>query len=107
MRRDAAQQLARLQVALKMMAHYEGLFLDPVYTAKAFAGVPGLLQEGQIQPGMRVLFIHTDGVPALFAYQDELADNTDERGFSPTLRLRSGVSRNMDPVNPADRRRGS
>lgn len=58
--------------ALKMMAEFEGLFLDPVYTAKAFAGVLGLLEQGQIQPGMRVLFVHTGGVPALFAYQDEL-----------------------------------
>jgi L-cysteate sulfo-lyase len=62
----------RTRGALKMMAEYEGLFLDPVYTAKAFAGVLGLLQDKQIQPGMRVLFIHTGGVPALFAYQDEL-----------------------------------
>lgn len=61
-----------MKLALKMMAEYEGLFLDPVYTAKAFAGVLGLLQDGQIQPGMRVLFIHTGGVPSLFAYQDEL-----------------------------------
>ncbi len=61
-----------MKQGLKMMAEYEGLFLDPVYTAKAFAGVPGLIQDGQIQPGMRVLFIHTGGVPALFAYQDEL-----------------------------------
>jgi L-cysteate sulfo-lyase len=63
---------APMKRALKMMAEYEGLFLDPVYTAKAFAGVLGLLQDRQIQPGMRVLFIHTGGVPALFAYQDEL-----------------------------------
>jgi L-cysteate sulfo-lyase len=61
-----------MKQALKMMAEYEGLFLDPVYTAKAFAGVLGLVQDSQIQPGMRVLFIHTGGVPALFAYQDEL-----------------------------------
>ncbi|MBL4768576.1 MAG: D-cysteine desulfhydrase family protein [Rhodobacteraceae bacterium] len=62
----------RVKGALKMMAQYEGLFLDPVYTAKAFAGVLELLQGGEIQPGMRVLFIHTGGVPALFAYQEEL-----------------------------------
>lgn len=61
-----------MKQALRMMAEYEGLFLDPVYTAKAFAGVLGLLQDRKIEPGMRVLFIHTGGAPALFAYQDEL-----------------------------------
>ena len=59
--------------ALHMMARFEGLFLDPVYTAKTFAGLLGLLREGAIRPGERVLFLHTGGVPALFAYQDEIA----------------------------------
>lgn len=58
--------------AMRMMAQYEGLFLDPVYTAKSFAGVLGLLEQGTIAPGSRVLFIHTGGTPALFAYQDEI-----------------------------------
>lgn len=58
--------------AIMMMARQEGLFLDPVYTGKSFAGVPGLLNEGVIKPGERVLFIHTGGQPALFAYQGEL-----------------------------------
>ena len=58
--------------AIKMMARQEGLFLDPVYTGKSFAGVPGLVKEGRIKPGERVLFVHTGGQPALFAYQCEL-----------------------------------
>lgn len=58
--------------ALDQMARYEGLFLDPVYTAKSFAGVEGLLQEGVIQPGARVCFIHSGGLPALFAYGEDL-----------------------------------
>lgn len=58
--------------AILMMARQEGLFLDPVYTGKSFAGVPGLLNDGMIEPGMRVLFVHTGGQPALFAYQNEL-----------------------------------
>jgi len=57
------------QKATDMMAHMEGLFLDPVYTAKTFAGVIGLLEAGVIRPDMRVLFVHTGGSPALFAYQ--------------------------------------
>ena len=58
--------------ALSMMAKMEGLFLDPVYTARTFAGVLGLLEEGKIEKGMKILFIHTGGQPALFAYQDEM-----------------------------------
>lgn len=58
--------------ALTLMAQYEGLFLDPVYTAKGFAAVLGLLKDQRIQPGARVLFIHTGGTPALFGYQSEI-----------------------------------
>jgi len=63
---------AQTAQAIAMMARYEGIFLDPVYTAKSFAGVLGLLKEGKIAPGARVLFVHTGGQPALFAYQGEI-----------------------------------
>jgi len=62
----------RTREALHLMARKEGLFLDPVYTAKAFAGVRGLLENGQIKAGQKVLFVHTGGLPALFAYQTDL-----------------------------------
>ena len=58
--------------AMALMAQNEGVFLDPVYTGKSFAGLLGLLEEGRIEPGMRVLFVHTGGQPALFAYQAEI-----------------------------------
>jgi len=58
--------------AMRLMARFEGLFVDPVYTGKSFAGLLGLLDEGTITPGMRVLFVHTGGQPALFAYQTEI-----------------------------------
>ncbi len=63
---------AKSRTAITMMAQNEGLFLDPVYTAKGFAGVLGLLEEGVIKRDMRVLYVHTGGTPALFAYQNEL-----------------------------------
>jgi len=56
--------------AIKLMAQFEGLFLDPVYTGKSFAGLIDLVKMRQIHSGMRVLFVHTGGQPALFAYQD-------------------------------------
>ncbi|MEQ1821784.1 MAG: pyridoxal-phosphate dependent enzyme [Fimbriimonadaceae bacterium] len=51
--------------ALTWLARTEGIFLDPVYTAKAFAGVIELARAKQI--GGKVLFWHTGGLPALFA----------------------------------------
>tara|TARA_B110000977_G_C10867043_1_gene412023 strand:- start:118 stop:807 length:690 start_codon:yes stop_codon:yes gene_type:complete len=58
--------------ALKLMAQTEGIMLDPVYTAKTFAGVLGLLEEGIIKKGQKVLMLHTGGLPALFGYQEVL-----------------------------------
>lgn len=58
--------------ALTLMARTEGIFLDPVYTAKTFAGLLGLLQEGRIERGQKVVMLHTGGLPALFGYQTEL-----------------------------------
>ncbi len=58
--------------ALELMARTEGIFLDPVYTAKTFAGLLDLLREGRIRAGQKVVMIHTGGLPALFGYQNEL-----------------------------------
>ncbi|MBL4749836.1 MAG: D-cysteine desulfhydrase family protein [Amylibacter sp.] len=57
---------------LTLMARTEGIFLDPVYTAKTFAGLLGLLKEGRIERGQKVVMLHTGGLPALFGYQAEL-----------------------------------
>lgn len=61
------------QDALKLMAQTEGIFLDPVYTAKAFAGLLDLLNKGIISPGQKVIMLHTGGTPALFGYQEVLS----------------------------------
>ncbi|WP_298850025.1 D-cysteine desulfhydrase family protein [uncultured Ruegeria sp.] len=58
--------------ALTLMARTEGIFLDPVYSAKTFAGLLGLLEEGVVRKGQKVVLLHTGGQPALFGYQDEL-----------------------------------
>ena len=58
--------------AMEMAARHEGLLLDPVYTAKAMAGLIAHVRSGRIAPGSRVLFVHTGGQPALFAYADSL-----------------------------------
>lgn len=58
--------------AMKMMAQTEGLVLDPVYTAKGFAAIPALVENGEITKGSKVLFVHTGGLASLFAYQTDL-----------------------------------
>ncbi len=54
--------------AVELLAKTEGILLDPVYTGKAMAGLIGLTRKGQLKKGENVLFIHTGGSPALYAY---------------------------------------
>jgi D-cysteine desulfhydrase family pyridoxal phosphate-dependent enzyme len=58
--------------ALKLVAKTEGIFLDPVYTAKAMACLIDHIQQGKLGRADTVIFLHTGGTPALFAYQEEL-----------------------------------
>jgi D-cysteine desulfhydrase len=55
--------------AVRMLAELEGILLDPVYTGKAMAGLIGLVRSGAIGAQEQVLFLHTGGSPALYAYQ--------------------------------------
>ncbi len=62
--------------AIRLLAQTEGIFLDPVYTGKAMAGLIDLVKKGQFSKRDTLLFIHTGGVAADFAYSEELgADN--------------------------------
>ena len=58
--------------AVRTAARTEGVLLDPVYTGKAFAGLLGLIERGDIAAGENVLFVHTGGAPVLHAYADVL-----------------------------------
>ncbi|MCL0037184.1 D-cysteine desulfhydrase family protein [Dehalococcoidia bacterium] len=58
--------------AIRLVAQTEAIFLDPVYSAKAMAGFVDLIRKGEFTSRDTVLFIHTGGVPALFAYHQEL-----------------------------------
>lgn len=53
--------------AISLLARLEGLVLDPVYTGKAMAAMLTHLREQRIHPGARVVFLHSGGVPGLFA----------------------------------------
>lgn len=57
--------------AIRLLAETEGLFLDPVYTAKAMVGLINLVRQERFHPDENVVFLHTGGTPALFAF-DEL-----------------------------------
>lgn len=58
--------------AMALLARTEGILLDPVYTAKAMAGLIDDARQKRLGPKDRAVFIHTGGTPAVFAYRDEL-----------------------------------
>jgi D-cysteine desulfhydrase family pyridoxal phosphate-dependent enzyme len=61
--------------AVKLAASTEGLILDPVYTGKAMAGMIGHIRQGKWGKNDTVVFLHTGGMPALFAYAEDLELN--------------------------------
>ena len=56
--------------AVKLLAQTEGILLDPVYSGKAMAGLIDLVRKGHFPEGSNVVFLHTGGSPALYAYLD-------------------------------------
>jgi D-cysteine desulfhydrase len=58
--------------AVRLLARGDGVLLDPVYTGKAMAGLIALVRRGVFKKGENVLFLHTGGAPALYAYQSIL-----------------------------------
>ncbi|MCW4015648.1 MAG: D-cysteine desulfhydrase family protein [Candidatus Bathyarchaeota archaeon] len=58
--------------ALKLVAHTEGIFLDPIYTGKAMVMLIDLIKKGYFKADDNVVFFHTGGLPALFLYKTEL-----------------------------------
>jgi L-cysteate sulfo-lyase len=59
--------------AIMLAARMEGILLDPVYSGKGFAGMVGLIREKFFKEGDNIVFLHTGGSAALFAYQDLLS----------------------------------
>jgi D-cysteine desulfhydrase len=58
--------------AISLTAKYEGILLDPVYTGRAMGGLIHMIRSGKLTREDKVLFWHTGGVPAIFAYADSL-----------------------------------
>jgi D-cysteine desulfhydrase family pyridoxal phosphate-dependent enzyme len=58
--------------AIRLLAETEGVFVDPVYTGKALAGLIGQARSDALARGSAVVFWHTGGAPALFAHAADL-----------------------------------
>jgi D-cysteine desulfhydrase len=56
--------------AVELFAHNESILLDPVYSGKAAAGFIDLVRKDHFPSGANILFLHTGGAPALYAYMD-------------------------------------
>lgn len=57
--------------AVKLFSKNEAILLDPVYSGKAAAGLIDLVRKDCFSKGANILFLHTGGSPALFAYLQE------------------------------------
>lgn len=58
--------------AIALLARTEGILLDAIYSGKAMAGLIRDVRQGRYQASDKLVFIHTGGTPALFAYNDQL-----------------------------------
>jgi len=68
-----------MKEALGLAASLEGLYLDPVYTGKAMAGLIRHARAGRFRAGEKVVFLHTGGLPGLFGYTTELSAGAKKR----------------------------
>lgn len=62
------------QEAIELVARSEAILLDPVYTSKAMSGLIADIREGVLAPSDTVVFLHTGGVPAIFAQVPQLGN---------------------------------
>ena len=64
--------------AIQLTASLEGILLDPVYTGRAMGGLIDLIRKGRFTASDNVIFWHTGGTPALFAYGQSLLKKPDQ-----------------------------
>lgn len=62
--------------AMRLAARTDALLLDPVYTGKALAGLMDATHKGELTRDDVVIFLHTGGLPANFAYRDAILQMT-------------------------------
>ncbi|HML36144.1 MAG TPA: pyridoxal-phosphate dependent enzyme, partial [Bacillota bacterium] len=61
-----------LKEAVELLARTEGIMVDPVYSGKALAGLIGLVRNGMIKKGSKVVFFHTGGLTTYYDYSPML-----------------------------------
>ena len=61
--------------AIHFVAQTEGIFLDPIYTGKAMAGLTDLVKKGHIGLDQKVIFLHTGGSPSIFSFSSEISNS--------------------------------
>lgn len=59
---------AAMQEAVRLLARFEGVLFDPVYSGKGLAGLIDLVRRGALEDARNVVFLHTGGSAALFGY---------------------------------------
>ena len=72
-RREPRQTHEATIEAIRLAGRLEALPLDPVYSGKGLAGLIALIRQGRWRKDENVIFLHTGGAPALFAYQSALS----------------------------------
>jgi len=65
--------------AIALLARTEGILLDPIYSGKAMAGLIDHIRNGRFNSDQKIVFVHTGGTPALFAYSDDLVSGIERR----------------------------
>ncbi|MCX7788141.1 MAG: D-cysteine desulfhydrase family protein [Spirochaetes bacterium] len=66
--------------AIDLCGKYEGILLDPVYTGRAMAGLIDLIRKGIFHKNETILFWHTGGSPALYAYAEHWGKGRNTHG---------------------------
>jgi L-cysteate sulfo-lyase len=62
------------RAAIYKLARLEGVFLDPVYTAKTMAGMMDLVGRGVFKSNATIVFWHTGGTPGLFGFPNDVLE---------------------------------
>jgi 1-aminocyclopropane-1-carboxylate deaminase/D-cysteine desulfhydrase-like pyridoxal-dependent ACC family enzyme len=70
--------------AMRLAARTDALLLDPVYTGKALAGLINAVRKGELTRDDTVIFVHTGGLPANFAYRDAIEAMSHEARMEET-----------------------
>ena len=68
------QPTPEMMEAVRLLARTEGILLDPVYSGKAMAGLIGEIRKGTFSKDETIVFVHTGGSVALFAYESLFGD---------------------------------